>query len=285
MTILFRRQTTLKCIMSSMICKRYLCSGSNAPRSAGVNSSMFKSLWQLTDRHKGNKYLKQVFINQCHCKSILSRSLSTGTSSDGGSEDVTSQTEQDAGRSNLVHKLPKRVVKRLQKQGVSETEYLAKVNALSAAEFTRFDRLSAGSTFSGSREELEEMLKNMSTDTGHLSEADSFPSDMKRFKQWERQQASASTKPKVAPSLTSVILFPGQGSQFVGMGKKLLNFPGVQDLYDEASSILGYNLLDMCINGPKSELDKTVYCQPAVMITSLAAVEKCREEHSNVSAS
>ncbi|RUS88096.1 hypothetical protein EGW08_004149 [Elysia chlorotica] len=79
--------------------------------------------------------------------------------------------------------------------------------------------------------------------------------------------------------MTSVVLFPGQGSQFMGMGQKLVHYPGVKELYEEASAIVGYDLLKLCLNGPKSELDKTIHCQPAVMITSLAAIEKFREEH------
>ncbi len=51
----------------------------------------------------------------------------------------------------------------------------------------------------------------------------------------------------------------------------------VRDLYDMASEILGYNLLDLCQNGPIEELNKTIHCQPAVLVTSLAALERLRE--------
>ena len=71
----------------------------------------------------------------------------------------------------------------------------------------------------------------------------------------------------------SVLLFPGQGAQFVGMGSKLLETPSVKELYDQASQILNYDLLKICLEGPKSVLDQTQYCQAATVVTSLAAVE------------
>jgi len=71
----------------------------------------------------------------------------------------------------------------------------------------------------------------------------------------------------------SVLLFPGQGLQFVGMGAKLLEVPSVKELYSDASQILGYDLLKMCLEGPKSTLDETQYCQAATVVSSLAAVE------------
>merc|ERR1719516_25818 len=71
----------------------------------------------------------------------------------------------------------------------------------------------------------------------------------------------------------SVLLFPGQGAQFVGMGSKLLEIPSVKELYDEASQVLDYDLLRLCLEGPKNLLNHTQYCQAATVVTSLAAVE------------
>ncbi|MFZ5898847.1 MAG: ACP S-malonyltransferase [Bacillota bacterium] len=66
-------------------------------------------------------------------------------------------------------------------------------------------------------------------------------------------------------------LFPGQGSQYVGMGADLYKaLPVVRETFDEADRILGMALSDLCFNGPKEELQKTVNTQPAVLTTSIA---------------
>ncbi|KAF6146928.1 hypothetical protein GIB67_036647 [Kingdonia uniflora] len=71
-------------------------------------------------------------------------------------------------------------------------------------------------------------------------------------------------------------LFPGQGAQAVGMGKEAQNVPAATELYKKANDILGFDLLDVCTNGPKEKLDSTVLSQPAIYVTSLAAVEVLR---------
>jgi hypothetical protein len=115
---------------------------------------------------------------------------------------------------------------------------------------------------------------------------DEFPSDVndsyKQYYEWKRVQGNHSFRPSVDPRSTSIILFPGQGSHFVGMGRKLLPFPNVRDMYDAASNILGYDLLNLCLHGPKEELMKTANCQPAMFVTSLAAVEKLKEDYPQV---
>ena len=74
-------------------------------------------------------------------------------------------------------------------------------------------------------------------------------------------------------------LFPGQGAQSVGMGRDVCNaLPEAKALFDRASSTLGYDLAKICFDGPAEELDSTVYSQPALFVTSLAAVEKLRHE-------
>lgn len=65
------------------------------------------------------------------------------------------------------------------------------------------------------------------------------------------------------------------------MGRELLQYPQVKDMYDLASSILGYNLLSICLEGPKETLNKTEYCQPAILVTSLAALEKLKQTTPN----
>lgn len=67
------------------------------------------------------------------------------------------------------------------------------------------------------------------------------------------------------------------------MAKSLINYPNVIDMFESASEILRYNLLDLCLNGPKDMLDMTVHSQIAVMVTSLAAIEKLRAECLKVS--
>ncbi|WVY94076.1 hypothetical protein V8G54_033164 [Vigna mungo] len=71
-------------------------------------------------------------------------------------------------------------------------------------------------------------------------------------------------------------LFPGQGAQALGMGKEAQNVPAAALLFSKANDILGFDLLDICINGPKEKLDSTVISQPAIYVTSLAAVELLR---------
>ncbi|KAL7063097.1 hypothetical protein AAHC03_01961 [Spirometra sp. Aus1] len=77
---------------------------------------------------------------------------------------------------------------------------------------------------------------------------------------------------------TSVLLFPGQGAQFVGMAKNLIDVPGVKDMFESASSILRTDLLKTCLEGPPEKLMKTIHCQPAVYVTSLAAAKKLQLE-------
>ncbi|CAO2824852.1 unnamed protein product [Amaranthus hypochondriacus] len=75
---------------------------------------------------------------------------------------------------------------------------------------------------------------------------------------------------------SSAFLFPGQGAQAVGMGAEAQNVPEAAVLYKKANDILGYDLLEICTNGPKEKLDSTVLSQPAIYVTSLAAVEILR---------
>jgi [acyl-carrier-protein] S-malonyltransferase len=74
-------------------------------------------------------------------------------------------------------------------------------------------------------------------------------------------------------------LFPGQGAQHIGMGKQLASeYPRARELYDIAGEILGYDLAALCFEGPAEELDSTIISQPAIFVTSLAALEKLRAD-------
>jgi len=78
-------------------------------------------------------------------------------------------------------------------------------------------------------------------------------------------------------------LFPGQGAQTVGMGKRLCqSLPAVRRLYQRAAEVLGYDLAKICFEGPADELDSTVVSQPALFVTSLAALESLRAESPDV---
>jgi len=68
-------------------------------------------------------------------------------------------------------------------------------------------------------------------------------------------------------------VFPGQGSQSVGMGKALCDaFPHLAQIYEEASAILGYDIAALCFNGPAETLNLTEHTQPALLVSSVAAL-------------
>ena len=76
----------------------------------------------------------------------------------------------------------------------------------------------------------------------------------------------------------SAFLFPGQGAQTVGMAKTLCeSLPAARRLFEQAAQILGYDLLAVCVNGPAERLNATVVSQPAIFVSSLAALESLRQ--------
>ncbi|MBI2251200.1 MAG: ACP S-malonyltransferase [Armatimonadetes bacterium] len=77
-------------------------------------------------------------------------------------------------------------------------------------------------------------------------------------------------------------IFPGQGSQYVGMGKEIYEFPSAGRIFNLADEILGFSLSKLCFEGPQEELRKTINTQIAVTAVSLA-VFKIFEEKFNIS--
>jgi len=74
-------------------------------------------------------------------------------------------------------------------------------------------------------------------------------------------------------NLSVAFLFPGQGSQAVGMGKDLVeNYPLARQTFEEADDALGYKLSQLCFEGPEDQLRLTEITQPAILTASVAAL-------------
>ena len=79
--------------------------------------------------------------------------------------------------------------------------------------------------------------------------------------------------------MSTALLFPGQGSQYIGMGTKWIEkYPYVREYFDRADTALGFSISKLCFEGPDTELVKTQYTQPAILTTSIAMFKILKRE-------
>ena len=102
-----------------------------------------------------------------------------------------------------------------------------------------------------------------------------------------QEEAAAAPAEEAAPALPLMpsepplpvgLLFPGQGSQYVKMMSGVKDLPAVKEMLAKAQEILGYDILELCLKGPEAKLELTKFCQPAMYVGGLAALEKLRAD-------
>ncbi|HVI85816.1 MAG TPA: acyltransferase domain-containing protein, partial [bacterium] len=68
-------------------------------------------------------------------------------------------------------------------------------------------------------------------------------------------------------------VFPGQGAQYVGMGREIAErFPAAREVFERAAAAVGFDVLRLCVEGPEEALRATANTQPAILVASLACL-------------
>jgi len=81
---------------------------------------------------------------------------------------------------------------------------------------------------------------------------------------------------KSKPALPLALLFPGQGSQYIGMTKDIVSLPAVRDMLIIAEKVLGWDPKELMLKGPEDKLAETKYCQPCMFIAGMAGLESMK---------
>jgi len=81
------------------------------------------------------------------------------------------------------------------------------------------------------------------------------------------------------PSLPVALLFPGEGSQYMGMMKEVMDRPAVETMLTAAKAVLGWDPKDIALNGPEEKIGQSTYCQPLMFLAGLAALDVLKDSH------
>ncbi|CAE7451032.1 Mcat [Symbiodinium sp. CCMP2592] len=126
--------------------------------------------------------------------------------------------------------------------------------------------------------------KNKAKQRKHLYKTGDFPDPYPlptAEELWAKMDLPRSTIPrppaKSKPPLPVAMLFPGQGSQYVGMLKSCLDIPAVEKMLEKAESILGWSLKKFCLEGPAEQIEQTKYCQPIMFVAGVAGIELMKQ--------
>ncbi|CAK1601512.1 unnamed protein product [Parnassius mnemosyne] len=144
----------------------------------------------------------------------------------------------------------------------------------SARAFLLKSRASSSQTTGTNKEESP--LKRLLDDASSFGDVSNLEPELRwATEPYARVIADEPVK-RVDPRETTVLLFPGQGSHHVGMGKRLLDLPAARELYELASNVVGWDVARVCTEGPDDELERRQ--QVCVLVTALAALERVRDE-------